>query len=179
MLPRRQRAVLVADCIASLWLIGGVLYNSKQLGTLNAATFTALTGARSKGTVLRRSRHVAHCLGPAPHVTQPACAVLYSWLLQHLRMVLSGGEDVATWNTRWVQANRSFLGPCRQTLTALKYLGIDWAGPSAWKFHGRSFNFALSPPLLAKVGRGPVRTLMNSGDVRSILHSARDFLRFV
>ena len=106
---------LLGDCLLTLmlclvWLLGGTTFNCWQLMSITTASFNALCGSRSKGTVVRRSRSVYHCLGPAPHISNPACIVLYGCLQQHLRSVLSGRLEVVTWNTDTLLQTLLFSG---------------------------------------------------------------------
>ena len=110
-LPRQQRGIGVADAVAALWADGGHAYTSAQTASMVSASFFALAGNARPGTLQRRSRAMAHVLGPGLHVTHPGVAQAYCGIRQWLRMIASGRLKPDEWTHLWSQRSIPFAGP--------------------------------------------------------------------
>ena len=100
-LPRQQRGIGVADAVAALWNDGGYAYTRAQTDSMVSASFFALAGNAKPGTLQRRSRAMAHVLGPGLHLTHPGVAQAYSNIRQLLRMIASGRLRPEEWAHLW------------------------------------------------------------------------------
>ena len=143
-LGRRQRPAAVADAMSSLWLAGGVLLSKSQLQKCITQAFYALAGNKcSDGQLKRRSRAIAHVLGPGPHVTYAPSALIYCWMRNLWRSLLSGRLEPAIWQQRWARRRGSVGGPIHQPHDALKFLGISWVAPFRFMCRGHRLDFSI------------------------------------
>jgi len=175
-LPRQQRGACVADSIASLWLAGCNSYTAQQQSSAVTAAFDALYKG-TFGQKMRRSRGVAHVLGPSPHVTHLPAASLFSWLRETLRASASGRADWDHVGRLWEQRSRAWIGSAAQCNHALRAIGLTWSSPTRWNGLAGSFDFSLPAELFHDTSTLTTRTVMSSPSVRRLLHDCRDFLR--
>ena len=177
-LPRQQRGIGVADAVAALWCDGGFAYTRGQTEAMVSCSFLALAGNAKPGTLIRRSRPMAHVLGPRLHLTHPGVAQAYSSIRQLLRMFASGRLKPDDWSLLWAQRAIPFAGPVLQLRRALEGFKIQWIAATRLSTGGHSVSFDPGPALFAMAAIDRGKGLMNSRRVRGILHDVRAFLRF-
>ena len=175
MAPTRQRAALVSDATSSLWLAGTTALTTSHISTAVTASFLALAGNRPKGAVQLRSRNIGHLVGPAPHLTHPACALVYTWMRCLWRAMITGKLTLLVWSSRWARRNHAINGPCFQPIAAFKTLRIVWTSPFQISCLGRCLDFEPPADFLAR--QLPARDAFSKQPPRKLFHDLRAFLQ--
>jgi hypothetical protein len=177
-LPPSQIGAVVADASSSLWLAGGCLYTRKQLQSMVTASFQALARGTA-GSNLRRSRAIAHLVGPSLHRTFPPVVTICSWVQSAWRLLLSGRGSPADITTQWNLRDGAILGASVSALNALRMLGINWSRPFELTSGPLKLNFAVPHALLSAATPSTTKTATRSPSMSRLGHALRAFCRQV
>ena len=175
-LPRCQRGAATVDCNSQLWLSAGSHYSVDAYKTWVRDSAEALCG-RATGFA-RASRAIIHLIGPALHMTHPAAAAIYCCVKQVVRMRMRRILTVDDWNNMWQARSSNKCGlPC-QFLSALRFLGAEWADPFIISFGGNSVDFHVDDASCTDVALQRPTATLSTVRLAPLWHCLRDFLRF-
>ncbi|CAK0828910.1 unnamed protein product, partial [Prorocentrum cordatum] len=175
--PQTQRGAGVADAVVALWCDGGYAFTKTQMSDAAAVAAVSFMGNASPGRVGRRSRDLAHLLGPGAHRTHLTCAAVYTAIRMFYRVVLANIVPLSVWRSSWAQRRRHKFGPFTLLDRACRALGIEWHAATSFKSTHYAFTFSIRPELLAQADRRDYPRLRKPARVDARLHDLCVFLR--